>query len=199
MYNQGIVVYTAEISKGNYTFNATFRDYAIVFVNKTPIHSYYRGVNKLNVVNITCPYPICSLEIMVEAMGHINFGLLINNDIKGLINLTEVKGGKLYKMKMHKMPLDYASIKAMDKITFGNWPALGRYTFDLNEVGDTFLNMENFTKGYVWVNGRNLGRFWSLLGPQKKLFCPGVWLKEKNNEIIVMDMGDKGMRPITGD
>lgn len=75
---------------------------------------------------------------------------------------------------------------------------MGRYNFDLEEVGDTFFNMKAYFKGYVWVNGRNLGRFWNK-GPQQKLFCPGVWLKSKNNELIVMELASSMLRVITGD
>lgn len=107
MYNQGIVVYTAEISKGNYSFNATLRDYAIVYVNNTPVKSYDRQVASHSIVNITCPYPICSLQILVEAMGHMNYGNLINSDVKGLVKFDEIKGHTLYSLKMHKIPLTY--------------------------------------------------------------------------------------------
>lgn len=58
--------------------------------------------------------------------------------------------------------------------------------------------MKNFTKGYVWVNGRNLGRYWNK-GPQLKLFCPGVWLKETGNEVIVLEMGPTGMQQMAGE
>lgn len=47
--------------------------------------------------------------------------------------------------------------------------------------------MSNFQKGYVWVNGHNLGRYWSK-GPQKRLFCPGVWMKQGDNEIYVLEL-----------
>lgn len=109
-------------------------------------------------------------------MGHINYGNLINSDVKGLIKFDEVKGHTLYSLKMHKIPLTYETIKNASKNVYGNYPLLGSHTFDLNKIGDTYLNMKNFTKGYVWVNGRNLGRYWNK-GPQFKLFCPGVWLK----------------------
>lgn len=47
--------------------------------------------------------------------------------------------------------------------------------------------MSLFKKGYVWVNGRNLGRYWER-GPQFKLYCPGVWLKEEMNEIVILEL-----------
>ena len=50
---------------------------------------------------------------------------------------------------------------------------------------DTFINMEAFGKGQVYVNGRALGRFWQI-GPQQTLYLPGCWLKKGKNEVIVL-------------
>ena len=59
--------------------------------------------------------------------------------------------------------------------------------FNINKVGDTFLNMEAFGKGQVYVNGHALGRFWHI-GPQQTLYLPGCWLKKGKNEVIVLDV-----------
>ena len=45
--------------------------------------------------------------------------------------------------------------------------------------GECFVDMSGFTKGYVFVNGFNLGRYWDI-GPQKALYLPGALLKEEN-------------------
>ena len=64
--------------------------------------------------------------------------------------------------------------------------------FNINKVGDTFINMEAFGKGQVYVNGHALGRFWQI-GPQQTLYLPGCWLKKGKNEVIVLDVvGPKG-------
>lgn len=55
--------------------------------------------------------------------------------------------------------------------------------FTLSQITDTYLDMRQFGKGYLYVNGRNLGRFWHI-GPQYRLYCPGVWLKQSNRLII---------------
>lgn len=57
----------------------------------------------------------------------------------------------------------------------------------LDEVGDTYLDMSNWKKGFVWVNGYNLGRYWSV-GPQQRLYCPGVWLNQGYNLIVIFDL-----------
>ena len=51
---------------------------------------------------------------------------------------------------------------------------------------DTFIDMTTWTKGVVWVNGHNLGRFWSI-GPQQTLYVPGCWLKFGENEVVILD------------
>ena len=59
--------------------------------------------------------------------------------------------------------------------------------FTLKKTGDTFLNMEAFGKGLVYVNGHAIGRYWSI-GPQQTLYVPGCWLKKGKNEVIVLDI-----------
>ena len=53
--------------------------------------------------------------------------------------------------------------------------------------------MAGWTKGIVWVNGKNLGRYWNA-GPQQKLYLPGVWLRKGENEIVVFDLAGKSAR-----
>lgn len=62
-----------------------------------------------------------------------------------------------------------------------------RGTFSLEKRADTFIDMTNFVKGFVWINGHNLGRYWET-GPQTRLYCPAPWLREGENEIIVFDL-----------
>jgi len=49
--------------------------------------------------------------------------------------------------------------------------------FNLNEIGDTYFDLSQYSKGMVYVNGHNLGRYWNI-GPQQKIFCPADWLKK---------------------
>jgi hypothetical protein len=57
---------------------------------------------------------------------------------------------------------------------------------------DTFLLMDGWDKGYVWVNGHNLGRYWQSQGPQRTLYLPGPWLKASEpNEIVVLELSQR--------
>lgn len=48
--------------------------------------------------------------------------------------------------------------------------------------------MAGFTKGFVWVNGQNLGRYWETAGPQHTLYVPGPFLQQGANEVITLDL-----------
>ncbi|KAF3843093.1 hypothetical protein F7725_001942, partial [Dissostichus mawsoni] len=37
---------------------------------------------------------------------------------------------------------------------------------------DTFLKLNEWTKGQVWINGMNLGRYWPARGPSRLFMCP---------------------------
>ena len=70
-------------------------------------------------------------------------------------------------------------------------------TFQLSEVADTFLDLSSYQKGYVWINGHNLGRCWNI-GPQQRLYCPAPWLRRGMNEILVLDLLQTERKPIAG-
>ena len=47
-------------------------------------------------------------------------------------------------------------------------PSFFKTTVKINEEPkDTFILMTGWSKGVVFVNGRNLGRYWVTKGPQK--------------------------------
>jgi beta-galactosidase len=112
-------------------------------------------------------------------MGHINFDHQMETDKKGLFFFTDTRSTK-FLWDIYKINVNEDITKWRGNVGFLNFPSLSRASFALTEVGDTFLNMKNYKKGYVWVNGHNLGRYWNI-GPTQKIFCPGVWLKNGQN------------------
>ena len=132
------------------------------------------------------------LDILVEAMGRVNFDETIH-DRKGITgSVTLVGQGKrqlLTGWQVYSFPTDYGFTKRKDFRKGGKrqGPAYYRAAFDLKEPGDVFLDMQTWGKGMVWVNGKAIGRFWKI-GPQQTLFMPGCWLKKGRNEIIVLDL-----------
>ena len=132
------------------------------------------------------------IDILIEAMGRVNFDESIH-DRKGITEKVELVRGKqsaeLKNWTVYSFPVDYSFVqdKRYKNGTAQTMPAYYRTTFRLDKVGDTFLDMSTWGKGMVWVNGLAIGRFWEI-GPQQTLFMPGCWLKEGENEIIVLDL-----------
>ena len=177
-------------------------DYVQVFINGNYIGKIDRVKNERSL-----PLPATrkgdQLTMLVEGMGRINFGRAIK-DFKGLVDdvtlTAEVDGDELtWNLKdwrMRRIADDYQTAHRAittprnDIALSDNTPSkIGYYraTFRLSKTGDTFLNMETWGKGQVYVNGHALGRFWSI-GPQQTLYCPGCWLKKGENEIVVLDV-----------
>ena len=142
------------------------------------------------------------LDLLVEAMGRVNFDKSIH-DRKGITEKVELVNGKnaetLKGWTVYNLPVDYEFVSSRNFQDMNSSAACGiekndesvpayyRATFTLDKVADTFLNMESWGKGMVWVNGHAMGRFWEI-GPQQTLFIPGCWLKEGENEILVLDL-----------
>lgn len=177
-------------------------DFAQVFINGVLIGQLDRrlGEKRLTLPEIKRGD---QLDILVEAMGRINFGRAIK-DFKGItrnVTLTETRDGHdfvcdIKGWQMFPLPDEeqfyskgkFAPVKGFAPNAAGRLP-IGVYkgTFSVNKTGDTFLNFENFGKGLVYVNGHPLGRIWEI-GPQQTLYCPGAWLRNGENNVTVFDV-----------
>ena len=180
-------------------------DYAQIFIDNKLIGTIDRTKNEKS-IKLPPVKQGATLTILIEAMGRINFGRAVK-DFKGITESvtidTEINGHDVsYHLKnwvIVPIPDSYQTAQhAFDKLDETNRcfspinfssPSIGYYRgyFDLKKVGDTFLNLEQWGKGQVYVNGHALGRFWRI-GPQQTLYLPGCWLKKGRNEIIVMDI-----------
>jgi len=54
-----------------------------------------------------------------------------------------------------------------------------------------FVNLRGVAKGQIFLNGRNVGRFWNI-GPQEAYYLPECWL-EDTNELLIFD--EQGKTP----
>jgi hypothetical protein len=51
-----------------------------------------------------------------------------------------------------------------------------------------FLRIAGAYKGQIFLNGHNLGRFWTI-GPQQHYYLPACWLEERNELLIFSETG----------
>ena len=52
---------------------------------------------------------------------------------------------------------------------------------------DTFINPKGWTKGHIYANGFNLGRYWTV-GPQLTLYVPEPLLRKGTNEFVSFEI-----------
>ncbi len=164
-------------------------DYALVFLNGKFIDSVYRDGGNWTVTLPKTDVKDPQLDILVEAMGHINFAQYMI-DRKGITDRVTLNGMTLMDWQMYNLPMGDTFIASLKKTGTTDVPHDGVFfkgNFTLEATADTYLDVSNFKKGVVWVNGHNLGRLWNV-GPQQRLYCPAEWLKKGTNEVVIFDL-----------
>jgi beta-galactosidase len=188
--DHGFMLYTTRLighKSGKLTVT-DIHDYATVFLDGRYLGTIDRrlGINTIELPRTDSDDPL--LEIFVEGMGRINFASTMT-DRKGITDRVTLNGMTLMNWNIYAFPMNEDFISGLRQ-TGGRHDKPGMFfggTLMLDETADTFIDMTNFIKGFVWINGHNLGRYWEI-GPQQRLYCPGLWLKKGKNEIIVFDM-----------
>lgn len=162
-----------------------------------------------------------TLDLLVENMGRVNYGYYIN-DYKGLISNLTLNSSILTDWMIFPLDIENAVCH------MGGWHGSdgshhsegcahsSNYTLPAFYVGnfsipsgipdlpqDTFIQFPGWTKGQVWINGFNLGRYWPARGPQVTLFVPQhILVTSAPNTIVVLELerapcGDDPPEPCT--
>lgn len=130
------------------------------------------------------------LDILVENMGRVNFGPRMENQRKGIAQCVQINGHMHNNWEHYCLPLDNIEKLDFTKGYTEGAPGFYKFSFEVEEAGDTFLDFEGWGKGCVFLNGFNLGRYWEI-GPQKRLYIPAPLLKQGWNEIIMFETEGK--------
>ena len=81
------------------------------------------------------------MKIIVEAMGHVNYGHLMATDLKGMFNFTDTLSTE-FKWNIYKVPVDGNILKwnTLNEKQL-KLPTLLKAEINLQTVGDTYLDM----------------------------------------------------------
>ncbi len=146
-----------------------------------------------------------NVKILTEIMGRVNYGGHIL-DRKGILRGVRIANRYHFGWKMYPLSLDDISDLQYKSIDFNEENEPGIYDFDtkrpafyegeftVDEANDTFVKMTGFSKGCVYINGFNIGRYFNEAGPQKTLYVPAPVLNEGVNKICVFET-DEMVRP----
>ncbi|MDT9694548.1 beta-galactosidase [Streptomyces sp. P17] len=141
------------------------------------------------------------VELWVESLGRVNYGPRCG-EAKGITGGILHERQYLHDVRARGLRLD--DLDDVSDVPFREFdgagaPGLYRGAVTLRGAGDALLELPGWTRGFVWVNGFSLGRYWSA-GPQRALFVPGPVLHEGENEVRVLEFaGAPGQAPtLTG-
>lgn len=128
------------------------------------------------------------IEILVEGMGRVNYGHEMEDDRKG-IQKVRLAMQTLFEWDIYTLPFDNLEKAKLSGATdFAPSILKGKFKAELGK--DCFVDMKGFKKGFVTVNGFNIGRYWAR-GPQRSLYLPAPLLKDDNEIIVVEQEGYK--------
>ena len=192
----GYIAYQTTLNRDYDNVYLTFEslgDRAQIYINKKLVGITYINDEELKVLITAKAGDV--LTVLCENMGRANFGPKMMRK-KGIVGRC-LLGGKIhfnwivYPLEMNNLErIDYSAIEPEEKSCFY------RGRFNVDKCLDTFLRLDNFKKGFVVINGFNIGRYWEI-GPQKSLYVPKSILKEGENEIVVFESdGRKGLPEI---
>jgi len=193
----GFVLYRTRLAGGR---TATLRikdvrDYAIILVNGRSAGVLDRRLGQ-DSFSLQLPAGKVRLDILVENLGRINFGPYLLKNKKGITGKVELGGEELKGWEMYSLPCKNTDgLKSL--ATSSGGPVIRRGWFDMPVVADTYLDMRDWGKGVVWVNGHNLGRYWSV-GPQQTVYVPVEWLKPSKNEVVVLELLKPEVKELKG-
>ena len=187
-YNQGFgyIAYTTTLNRDYTDATLLFEslgDRAQIYINKELI-----GIIYINDESLEIKFSAKSgdkLTVLCENMGRANFGSKMMRK-KGIAGRCLIDKKIHFNWDVYTLPMDnvekiaYSDSLPEEKSLF----IKGKFT--VGECCDTFLKLDNFTKGFVVINGFNIGRYWEI-GPQQTLYVPASLLKEGENEIIVFE------------
>ncbi|XP_011504191.1 PREDICTED: beta-galactosidase-like [Ceratosolen solmsi marchali] len=136
------------------------------------------------------------IKLLVETQGRVNFGNVDVEDFKGIFNVTlnnidispwNVTGFRFDSISEFALGSIKSCITETETLYTGPQILIGHFNVT-GEVSDTFLNTASWGKGIAFINGHNLGRYWSLIGPQLTLYVPAPYLIIGQNCLILVEL-----------
>ncbi len=161
-------------------------DRAQVFVDNKPVIKLYdRELLTEAVVDIPLQQE-SRMDILVENMGRVNFGPLMERQRKGINGNVLVNDHQHFCWENYPLPLDNLDCLDFSKGYQEGLPAFYHFEFEAEKAYDTYLDFTGWGKGCAFINGFNLGRYWEI-GPQRRLYIPGPLIREGMNSILLFE------------
>ena len=204
--NYGFVLYRTQIpltfAQCETMLNVTelVRDRAIVYVGKLQQGILNRTKGESNMMLTIGEF--LELDILVENMGRVGFSEYMN-DPKGIIGDVTLNGTTfLYDWEMYA--IDFTNLGNMLKSplvsnrkkrgtdvvrnSFAPTIFMGEVPADPYGSYDSYLQLKGWSKGQVFINGVNIGRYWPVVGPQQTLYIPGSVMSTGASKLMLVEL-----------
>ncbi|MET0726360.1 MAG: beta-galactosidase family protein [Leifsonia sp.] len=185
-HDRGLVLFRTRLDGGGAGVLAfgEVRDRAWVFLDGRPVGVLARDAHENA---IALPAATGELSVLVEDQGRVDYGARIGEH-KGLIGGARLDDVPLLDWTVTPVDLDAVPDAAAGSGAGARGPIIARGTFTAGDGGtDLFLDTAAWGKGFAWVNGFLLGRYWRR-GPQRTLYVPGPVVRAGSNEIVVLEL-----------
>jgi len=163
-------------------------DRAIIFVNGKRMGLWERSRVHDEITLSLAAGETARLDILLENMGRVNYGPKLF-DRKGI--LDGIRLGQRFHFGWDHYCLTMDDLSGLQWQNAKPWEGQPMFMKGSLEISgtpaDTFLELKGFTKGFVTVNGFNIGRYFNSAGPQRTLYIPAPLLKTGSNDIIVFE------------
>lgn len=189
----GVTVYCTRVAADDEALVVgEVRDRAVALLDDEPVGVLSRTLHDRV---LALPHRAGELTLLVEDQGRVDYGARLGEP-KGMIGPVRTAVRELTDWRTAELRLDPLSTEALTALTLADaisadrpvsGPALLRGTFDAPEGVDLFWSTEGWGKGFVWLNGTLLGRYWSA-GPTRTVYVPGPVVRATGNELVVLEL-----------
>jgi len=183
----GYILYRRQLKSCEKQFDLTIqepRDRAQVMIDGKEVAVFYRTDTRPT-IQLSTPGDSVRLDILVENLGRHNYGPVIEDNRKGISFGVKVNYQYQFGWEIYTLPMDHLDNLRFQPVDNMSGPAFFRAEFETDDPCDTFLKIAG-DKGVCWINGFNIGRYWSA-GPQRTLYVPAPLLRRGKNNIIVFE------------
>ncbi|SEJ37612.1 beta-galactosidase [Arthrobacter sp. yr096] len=197
---RGFYLYEVLLQGGGVLSFSEIRDRAQFFLDGVPVGVLSREAGERTVV---IPHG-GRLQVLLEDQGRVNYGQRIG-EAKGLLGPALLNGVEVVDWEIGAVDLKSLDAFHDAALPFPDGdpahagvagPSLSFATFEADGPGDRFLRLDGWTKGNAFINGFNLGRYWSR-GPQRTLYVPGPLIREGANELAILELHGSATREVT--
>ena len=160
------------------------RDRAQILIDGREVGTLFRNDHDLS-VPLELPPEGVQLDILVENTGRHNYGAWLEDNRKGITHGVKFDHQYVFGWDIYALPMNN-----IDLLQFGSagsllGPTFFQGDFEVDVPADTFVRIPG-TKGVCWINGFNLGRYWSV-GPQRALYVPAPLLRPGRNNVVIFE------------